>query len=236
MCWSCHLIYSCNFVAYMYVTSYNVKMHFFDTFLMFICQGPTGNECSPSIWVWSSTFTCKGQPAPITNKLRARSYVLGTQPRQNVLGTRAFILPALWNVLGTHSFKVENGMHLGLRSMTYCVYTAQRVRSFWCALSMLIAVCVLSPAHLEVRTLFSVHERSYLFWMCTKGAICSENMVWPCSSWNCSSGEQFSLEPVQTTRNGVYREHVPRTCSRWNCTENKYERPVSGETKRAKYF
>ena len=205
--------------------------------------------------------------------------------------------------------------------MTYCVYTAQRARSFWCALSVLIAVCVLSPAHLEhcsrytsvhtcfgcvlrrrfvprtwfdhvpagtvlagtilfrtrsdykkwcvpvhicsryttpakcsrnmfsvhehsyyehcemfsvpirsgwkwhasrsaqydvlcihcatcevilmctlradsglrakprpLRTLFSVHERSYLFWMCTKGAICSENMVWPCSSWNCSSG------------------------------------------------
>ena len=39
-----------------------------------------------------------------------------------------------------------------------------------------------------LRTLFSVHEHSYLFWMCTKGAICSENMVWPCSSWNCSSG------------------------------------------------
>ena len=37
-------------------------------------------------------------------------------------------------------------------------------------------------------TLFSVHERSYLFWMCTKGAICSENKVWPCFSWNCSSG------------------------------------------------
>ena len=39
-----------------------------------------------------------------------------------------------------------------------------------------------------LRTLFSVHERSYLFWMCTKGVICSENMVWPCSSWNSSSG------------------------------------------------
>ena len=26
--------------------------------------------------------------------------------------------------------QVENGTHLGLRSMTYCVYTAQRVRSF----------------------------------------------------------------------------------------------------------
>ena len=68
---------------------------------------------------------------------------------EHVLGTRAFILRALWNVLGTHSFKVENGTHLGLRSMTYCVYTAQRARSFWCALSVLIAVCMLSPAHLE---------------------------------------------------------------------------------------
>ena len=45
--------------------------------------------------------------------------------------------------------QVENGTHLSLRSMTYCVYTAQRVRSFWGALSVLIAVCVLSPAHLE---------------------------------------------------------------------------------------
>ena len=100
--------------------------------------------------------------------------------------------------------QVENGTHLGLRSMTYCVYTAQRVRSFWCALSVLIAVCVLSPAHLEhcsrytsVHTgfgcvlrggdLFREHGltmfqlelyTSYLFWMCTKGAICSENVVW----------------------------------------------------------
>ena len=40
--------------------------------------------------------------------------------------------------------------------------------------------------------------------------------------------EHNSLEPVQTTRNCVYREHVPRTCSRWNCTENKCERPVFG--------
>ena len=85
---------------------------------------------------------------------RARSYMFsvhnpGKMFSEHVLGTRAFILRALWNVIGTHSFKVENGTHLGLCSMTYCVYTAQRVRSFWCALSVLIAVCVLSPAHLE---------------------------------------------------------------------------------------
>ena len=56
------------------------------------------------------------------------------------------------------SVQVENDTHLGLRSMTYCVYTAQRVRSFWCALSVLIAVCVLSPAHLEYCSRYtSVH-------------------------------------------------------------------------------
>ena len=47
---------------------------------------------------------------------------------KQVLGTRAFRLRALWNVLGTPSFRFKIGTHLGLRSMTYCVYTAQRVR------------------------------------------------------------------------------------------------------------
>ena len=126
------------------------------------------------------------------NTLWARSYMFsvhnpGKMFSEHVLGTRAFILRALWNVLGTHSFKVENGTHLGLRSMTYCVYTAQRVRSFWCALSVLIAVCVLSSAHLEHCSWYtSVH--TCFGCVLNKGAICSENMVWPCSSWNCSSG------------------------------------------------
>ena len=34
------------------------------------------------------------------------------------------------NVLGMYSFRFKISTHLGLRSMTYCVYTAQRVRSF----------------------------------------------------------------------------------------------------------
>ena len=68
---------------------------------------------------------------------------------KQVLGTRVFRLRALWNVLGIPSFRLRIGTHLGLRSMTYCVYTAKCVRSFSRALSVLIAVCVLSPAHLE---------------------------------------------------------------------------------------
>ena len=80
-------------------------------------------------------------------------YVLGTQPRQNVLGTCSrYTSVHITSTVKCSRYpfdQVENGTHLGLRSMTYCVYTAQRVRSFWCALSVLIAVCVLSPAHLE---------------------------------------------------------------------------------------
>ena len=97
--------------------------------------------------------------SPIPTFLWARSYMFSVQNpgkmfSEHVLGTQAFILRALWNVLGTASFRFVTGTIRGLRSMTYCVYTAQRVRSFWCALSVLIAVCVLSPRPLS--TLFSV--------------------------------------------------------------------------------
>ena len=80
-------------------------------------------------------------------------FVLGTQPRQNVLGTCSrYTSVHITSTVKCSRYpfvQVENGTHLGLRSMTYCVYTAQRVRSFWCALSVLIAICMLSPAHLE---------------------------------------------------------------------------------------
>ena len=58
---------------------------------------------------------------------RAHSYMFsvhdpGRMFSKQVLGTRAFRLRALWNVLGTPSFRFKIGTHLGLRSMTYCVY------------------------------------------------------------------------------------------------------------------
>ena len=149
-------------------------------------------------------------------------YVLGTQPRQNVLGTCSrYTSVHITSTVKCSRYpfvQVENGTHLGLRSMTYCVYTAQRVRSFWCALSVLIAVCVLSPAHLEHCSRYtSVHT---CFGCVLRGRFVPRTL--------------FDHVPAGTVLAGTilfrirsdykYREH--RTCSRWNCTENKYERPV----------
>ena len=154
-------------------------------------------------------------------------YVLGTQPRQNVLGTCSrYTSVHITSTVKCSRYpfvQVENGMHLGLRSMTYCVYTAQRVRSFWCALSVLITVCVLSPAHL-------VHCSRYTSVHTCLGRVLRGRFV-P-RTW-------FDHVPAGTVLAGtilfstsfillemVCTENVPRTCSHWNCTENKYERPV----------
>ena len=87
---------------------------------------------------------------------------------------------------------------------------------------MLIAVCVLSPAQLEhVLGLTS-------FWL-RFGGILRGWFVQRIWFDRVPAGTVLAgTEPVQTTRNGVYREHVLRTCSCWNCTENKCERPVIG--------
>ena len=106
---------------------------------------------------------------------------------EQVLGTRAFRLRGLWNVLGTPSFRFKIGTHLGLRSMTYCVY-------IHCATCEVILMCTLhadsglraKPCPLRTCSRFHIVQTS--FRRRTRGAICSENMLWPCSSWNCSSG------------------------------------------------
>ena len=149
--------------------------------------------------------------ARITKSLWARSYMFsvhnpGKMFSEHVLGTRAFILRALWNVLGTHSFKVENGTHLGLRSMTYCVYTAQRARSFWCALSVLIAVCVLSPAHLEHCSRYtSVHT---CFGCVLRGRFVPR-------TWfdHVPAGTVLAGTILFRTRSDYKKWCVPRTCS-----------------------
>ena len=106
----------------------------------------------------------------------------------------------------THSFKVENGTHLGLRSMTYCVYTAQRVRSFWCALSVLIAVCVLSPAHLEHCSRYtSIHT---CFGCVLKGRFVPR-------TWfdHVPAGTVLAGTILFRTRSDYKKWCVPRTCS-----------------------
>ena len=59
-----------------------------------------------------------------SGSLWARSYMFsvhdsGKMFSKQVLGTRAFRLRALWNVLGTPSFRFKIYTHLCLRSMTY---------------------------------------------------------------------------------------------------------------------
>ena len=125
---------------------------------------------------------------------------------EHVLGTRAFILRALWNVLGTHSFKVENGTYLGLRSMTYCVYTAQRARSFWCALSVLIAVCVLSPAHLE-------HCSRYTSVHTCLGCVLRGRFVPRTWFDHVPAGTVLAGTILSRTRSDYKKWCVPRTCS-----------------------
>ena len=92
-------------------------------------------------WVWMSRFFLCPNSFYLTGFIHqlwhwgpVHIYVLGTQPRQNVLGpcsryTSVHITSTV--KCSRYPFvQVENGTHLGLRSMTYCVYTAQRVRSF----------------------------------------------------------------------------------------------------------
>ena len=107
--------------------------------------------------------------------------------------------------------QVENGKHLGLRSMTYCVYTAQRVRSFWCALSVLIAVCVLSPAHLEhCSGYMSVHT---CFGCVLRGRFVPRTWFDDVPAGTVLAGTilfrtPFRLQEMVCTEN-MFREHVP---------------------------
>ena len=100
----------------------------------------------------------------------------------------------------------ENGTHLGLRSMTYCVYTAQRVRSFWCALSVLIAVCVLSPAHLE-------HCSQYTSVHTCFGCVLRGRFVPRTWFDHVPAGTVLAGTILFRTRSDYKKWCVPRTCS-----------------------
>ena len=158
------------------------------------------------------------------SRLRTRSYMFLVQDpskmfSEQVLGTRAFRLRALWNVLGAPSFRFKIGTHLGLSNMTYCVYTAQCVRSFLRALSVLIAVCVLSPAHLEHVLGFTSFRLRFV------GALRGRCVPRTCFD-RVPAGTVLAGTGLFRTRSDYKKWCVPRTCSSWNCTENKCERPV----------
>ena len=69
----------------------------------------------------------------ILQKLRARSYTCmfsvhnpGKMFSEHVLGTRAFIFRALWNVLGTHSFRLKMA-RISVCAVWRIVYTLRNV-------------------------------------------------------------------------------------------------------------
>ena len=106
--------------------------------------------------------------------------------------------------------------HISVCSMTYCVttYTAQRVeiqcarlmRSFQCALSVLIAVCVLSPAQLE-------HLLSFTsFRLCFGGVLRGQFAP---RTWfdHVPAGTVLARTQHFRTRSDYKKWCVPRTCS-----------------------
>ena len=135
---------------------------------------------------------------------------------KQVLGTRSFRLRALWNVLGTSSFRFKIGTHLGLRSMTYCVYTVQRfklksntrlMRSVQRALFVLIAVCVLSPAQLE-------HVLGFTSFRLHFGGVLNGRFVPRTWFDRVPAGTVLEGTQLFRTRSDYKKWCVPRTCSR----------------------
>ena len=140
-------------------------------------------------------------PVHICSRYTTRQNVLGTCSRYTSVHITSTVKCSRYPFV-----QVENGTHLGLRSMTYCVCTAQRVRSFWCALSMLIAVCVLSPAHLEHCSRYtSVHT---CFGCVLRGRFVPR-------TWfdHVPAGTVLAGTILFRTRSDYKKWCVPRTCS-----------------------
>ena len=76
--------------------------------------------------------------------------------------------------------------HISVCAVWLIVYT---VRNVWCHFNVHSPCwCCLRAKPRPLRTCSRFHSVQTSFWRHTKGAICSENMLWPCSSWNCSNG------------------------------------------------
>ena len=95
-----------------------------------------------------------------------------------------------------------------------CKWITRLMRSFYSALSVLIAVCVLSPAQLK-------HVLGFTSFRLRFGGVLRGWFV-P-RTW-------FDRVPAGTVLAGtrLFRTHsdYKKWCFRWNCTENKCERPV----------
>ena len=159
----------------------------------------------------------------------ARSYMFSVQNyrypmhlfSEQVLGTYiyAFRLRDHWIVLvGTIAFRFVIGTIHGLRSLTSTHYTAQRENSLVGMIDRLtLSHNARSPQlctkprpleHVLGTTAFRLRFGGVL-----RGVICSENMFWPCSSWNCSGGNSSSWNPFRIQEmvctENMFREYVP---------------------------
>ena len=109
-----------------------------------------------------------------------------------------------------------------------CIHCANNaLRSFWCALSMLIACLrALSPAH------FPEHCSRYTSVHTCFGCVLRGRFVPRTWFDHVPAGTVLAGTILFRTRSDYKKWCVPRTCSKnmfptANCTENKYERPES---------
>ena len=125
--------------------------------------------------IWGHVHICFRYTTPGKNVLETSSRYTSVQIASTV---KLFLVPLRSDL---------KSAHISVCAVWLIVYT---LRNVWDhsnnALSVLVVVCVLSPAQLEHVSPFHIVQTS--FRRRTKGSICSENMLWPCSSWNCSSG------------------------------------------------
>ena len=136
-------------------------------------------------------------------------YVLGTRPRQNVLETssRYTSIPIASTVKCSRYPVVQIKNRHTSRSAQYdLIYTAQCVRSFQCAFSMLIAVCVLIPAQLE-------HVLGFTSFRPRFGGILRGRFVPRTWFDRVPAGTVLARTRLFRTRSDFKKWCVPRTCS-----------------------
>ena len=165
--------------------------------------------------IGSQTFATGGVfthiPRQRWNNTRARSYMFsvhdpGKMFSKQVLGTRAFRLRALWNVLGTPLFRFKIGTNLGLHSMTYYL-------GIHCATCEVILMCTLradsglraKPRPVRTCSRFLTSFRLHF------GGVLRRRFV-PRTRFDCvPAGTVLAGTRLcsRTRSDGVFREHVP---------------------------
>ena len=163
-------------------------------------------------YITNKIFLPFGKPSLFQPRVSSmgRSYMFsvhnpGKMFSEHVLGTRAFILWALWNVLGIHSFRLKMA-RISVCAVWRIVHTLRNVWGHFDVHSVLIAVCVLSPTHLEHCSRYtSVHT---CFGCVLRGRFVPR-------TWfdHVLAGTVLAETILFRTRSDYKKWCVPRTCS-----------------------